>query len=151
MNQIGVIRGIERKIGVWSDRLTETESDLAAQEAIIAAPFAKQAELDTKTSIMQIPALFKHKAGKFGNVNIDIGGGRFDLATNYLASIGTTVSKKAAHRCGLLFGDPYGNRTSIILQISFNAIRTNDNFITGMDFIKGYFYICVVQSVVLFI
>lgn len=50
-----------------------------------------------------------------------------------------------------LFGDPYGNRTSIILQISFNAIRTNDNFITGMDFIKGYFYICVVQSVVLFI
>ena len=49
------------------------------------------------------------------------------------------------------FGDPYGNRTSIILQISFNAIRTNDNFITGMDFIKGYFYICVVQSVVLFI
>ena len=48
-------------------------------------------------------------------------------------------------------GDLYGNRTSIILQISFNAIRTNDNFITGMDFIKGYFYICVVQSVVLFI
>lgn len=47
---IGVIQGIERKIGVWSDRLTETESDLAAQEAIIAAPFAKQAELDAKTS-----------------------------------------------------------------------------------------------------
>ena len=113
MNQIGVIHGIERKIGVWSDRLTETESDLAAQEAIIAASFAKQAELDTKTSIMQIPALFKHKAVKFGDVNIDIGGGRFDLATNYLASIGTTVSKKAAHRCGLLFGDPYGNRTHV--------------------------------------
>lgn len=50
MNQIGVIQGIEHKIGVWSDRLTETESDLAAQEAIIAAPFAKQAELDAKTS-----------------------------------------------------------------------------------------------------
>ena len=50
MNQLGVIQGIEHKIGVWSDRLTETESDLAAQEAIIAAPFAKQAELDAKTS-----------------------------------------------------------------------------------------------------
>lgn len=50
MNQIGVIQGIEHKIGVWSDRLTETESDLAAQEAIIFSPFAKQAELDTKTS-----------------------------------------------------------------------------------------------------
>lgn len=47
---IGVIQGIEHKIGVWSDRLTETETDLAAQEAIIAAPFAKQAELDAKTS-----------------------------------------------------------------------------------------------------
>ena len=49
-----------------------------------------QAISSAKTSIMQIPALFKHKAVKFGDVNIDIGGGRFDLATNYLASIGTT-------------------------------------------------------------
>ena len=61
------------------------------------------------------------------------------------------IQKKKALANAKLFGDPYGNRTSIILQISFNAIRTNDNFITGMDFIKGYFYICVVQSVVLFI
>ena len=59
--------------------------------------------------------------------------------------------KNTPAQAGVFFGDPYGNRTSIILQISFNAIRTNDNFITGMDFIKGYFYICVVQSVVLFI
>lgn len=47
---IGVIQGIEHKIGVWSDRLTETETDLSAQEAIISSPFAKQAELDAKTS-----------------------------------------------------------------------------------------------------
>lgn len=50
MNQIGVIQGIEHKTGVWSDRLTETETDLSAQEAIISSPFAKQAELDAKTS-----------------------------------------------------------------------------------------------------
>ena len=31
-------------------RLTQTESDLAAQEAIISSPFAKQAELEQKTS-----------------------------------------------------------------------------------------------------
>lgn len=31
-------------------RLTQTESDLAAQEAIIVSPFAKLAELDAKTS-----------------------------------------------------------------------------------------------------
>lgn len=47
---IGVIQGIEHKIGVWSDRLTETETDLAAQEAIISSPFAKQAELEQKTA-----------------------------------------------------------------------------------------------------
>ena len=47
---IGVIQGIEHKIGVWSDRLAETKSDLAAQEAIISSPFAKQAELEAKTS-----------------------------------------------------------------------------------------------------
>lgn len=47
---IGVVQGIENRIGVWSDMLTETEADLAAQEDIISAPFAKQAELDAKTS-----------------------------------------------------------------------------------------------------
>lgn len=69
-----------------------------------------------------------------------------------LQKFGTiVVTRQKVKEIGDYFGDPYGNRTSIILQISFNAIRTNDNFITGMDFIKGYFYICVVQSVVLFI
>ena len=42
-----------------------------------------------KTSIKQIPALFKDKNVVFGKTNIDIGGGRFDLATNYLAEKGT--------------------------------------------------------------
>ena len=42
-----------------------------------------------KTSIPQIPALFKHKDVTFGKTNIDIGGGKFDLATNFLAEQGT--------------------------------------------------------------
>ena len=85
------------------------------------------------------------------------GGGRlrsrlFDSRTPLLLTMYNKKKEKSSTSCEVeLFGDPYGNRTSIILQISFNAIRTNDNFITGMDFIKGYFYICVVQSVVLFI
>ena len=41
------------------------------------------------TSIKQVPALFKNKNVTFGKVNIDIGGGKFDLATDYLSSIGT--------------------------------------------------------------
>lgn len=49
----------------------------------------EQAITSAKTSIMQIPALFKHKAVVFGKTNIDIGGGRFDLAKNYLAERGT--------------------------------------------------------------
>jgi hypothetical protein len=42
-----------------------------------------------KTSIKQIPALFKDKNAVFGETNIDIGGGKFDLAKNYLAERGT--------------------------------------------------------------
>ena len=49
----------------------------------------EQAITSAKTSIMQIPALFKHKAVVFGKTNVDIGGGRFDLAKNYLAERGT--------------------------------------------------------------
>lgn len=54
-----------------------------------------------KTSIKQVPALFKDKNTRFGDTNIDIGGGRFDLAKDYLASIGTR---------NMVF-DPY-NRTA---------------------------------------
>ena len=48
-----------------------------------------QAISSAKTSIKQIPALFKHSGVEFGKTNIDIGGGKFDLATNYLAERGT--------------------------------------------------------------
>lgn len=69
--------------------IDETFLKYVPKQFLTQAPVS-QAISSAKTSIMQIPALFKHKAVKFGDVNIDIGGGRFDLATNYLASIGTT-------------------------------------------------------------
>lgn len=47
---IGVIQGIDRKVNVWTESLAEVKTDLAAQENIIASPFAKQAELDQKTA-----------------------------------------------------------------------------------------------------
>lgn len=60
-----------------------------------------QAVSSAGTSIKQVPALFKNKNVTFGDTNIDIGGGRFDLATNYLRERGTK---------NMVF-DPY-NRTA---------------------------------------
>ncbi len=43
-----VAESIEEKIKLWEHSLAETQADMAEQEKLIAAPFAKQAELDTK-------------------------------------------------------------------------------------------------------
>ena len=42
-----------------------------------------------KTSIKQVAGMFKDKNAKFGKTNIDVGGGRFSLVTDYLAERGT--------------------------------------------------------------
>lgn len=42
-----------------------------------------------KTSIKQVAGMFKDKNAKFGKTNIDVGGGRFNLVTDYLAERGT--------------------------------------------------------------
>lgn len=49
----------------------------------------EQAISSAKTSLRQVPALFKDKNVLFGDVNIDIGGGKYDLATEFLAERGT--------------------------------------------------------------
>lgn len=43
-----VAESIEEKIKLWEHSLAETQADMAEQEKLIAAPFAKQAELDAK-------------------------------------------------------------------------------------------------------
>ena len=48
-----------------------------------------QAISSAATSIKQVPALFKNKNVKFKGINIDIGGGKFDEATDFLKSVGT--------------------------------------------------------------
>ena len=45
---IGVVESIEEKVKLWQHNLTELQTDIAEQEKLIAAPFAKQAELDQK-------------------------------------------------------------------------------------------------------
>ena len=45
---IGVVESVEEKVKVWRNTLAELQKDIAAQEKLIAEPFAKQAELDQK-------------------------------------------------------------------------------------------------------
>ena len=45
-----VVEGIDGRIEAWNEALKETQADLAAQQKMIAEPFAKQAELDRKTA-----------------------------------------------------------------------------------------------------
>ena len=61
-----------------------------------------QAVSSAKTSIKQVPALFTDNRVKFGKVNVDIGGGKYDLASDYLKERGTK---------NLLF-DPYNRDRS---------------------------------------
>lgn len=72
-----------------------------------------QAISSAGTSIKQIPALFKDKNVRFGKTNIDIGGGKFDLATDYLTSMGTK---------NLVF-DPY-NRSEEVNSSTLAYLRS---------------------------
>ena len=45
---IGVVESIGEKVKLWQHNLTELQTDIAEQEKLIAAPFAKQSELDQK-------------------------------------------------------------------------------------------------------
>lgn len=90
-------------LGIGSEAVTE--ADRAEDEAdrarvinsIEGARFSiedddrpvEQAISSAKTSLRQVPALFKDKNVQFGDVNIDIGGGKYDLATEFLAERGT--------------------------------------------------------------
>ncbi len=81
-----------------------------------------QAISSAKTSLRQVPALFKNPNVRFGEVNIDIGGGRFDLATEYLAERGTR---------NLVF-DPYNrgeetNRATLDYLMAGNRADTATN------------------------
>lgn len=96
---------LEREmLGIGSEAVTEAEraEDEADRARVInsieGARFStdedddrpvEQAISSAKTSLRQVPALFKDKNVQFGDVNIDIGGGKYDLATEFLAERGT--------------------------------------------------------------
>lgn len=83
-------------------RFSEDEDDQPVKQAISSA----------KTSIRQVPALFKDKNARFGEINVDVGGDRFDLATDYLAERGTR---------NLIF-DPY-NRDEATNRATLDFLR----------------------------
>lgn len=73
----GICDEIEKQIG--GVQHSERERDDVVSQEITSA----------KTSIKQVAGLFKDKNAKFGKTNIDVGGGRFNLVTDYLAERGT--------------------------------------------------------------
>lgn len=86
----GICDEIERELGnenaakensAWDGgtQFSERERDDVVSQEITSA----------KTSIKQVAGLFKDKNAKFGKTNIDVGGGRFNLVTDYLAERGT--------------------------------------------------------------
>lgn len=81
---------------------TDEDDDQPVEQAISSA----------KTSLRQVPALFKDKNVQFGDVNIDIGGGKYDLATEFLAERGTQ---------NLVF-DPY-NRGEVTNRATLDFLR----------------------------
>lgn len=84
------IQTIEYEAGDQLDRLAKVESVEGARFSIEDNDQpVEQAISSAKTSLRQVPALFKDKNVQFGDVNIDIGGGKYDLATEFLAERGT--------------------------------------------------------------
>ena len=57
-HMVAVVEGITERVNEWNAQLLETKKDMAEQEKLIQAPFAKQAELDEKrkryTEVMEI-------------------------------------------------------------------------------------------------
>lgn len=93
-------------------RFSEDEDDQPVKQAISSA----------KTSIRQVPALFKDKNARFGEINVDVGGGRFDLATDYLAERGTR---------NLIF-DPY-NRDEATNRATLDFLRAGNRADTATN------------------
>lgn len=90
--------------------------DDGEDEEVFSSPTAtpvKQEIGSAGTSIKQIPALFTDPRVEWGETNIDIGGGKFDLATDYLREKGVL---------NLVF-DPY-NRSDAVNADTLNWLRS---------------------------
>ena len=99
---------------VVSEEQNQSREYLEDVDAITNSPVT-QAISSAKTSIKQIPALFKDKNVHFKETNVDIGGGKFDLATEFLAEQGVK---------NYLF-DPY-NRPENINLSTLNFLRSGN-------------------------
>lgn len=73
----------------FSSVFRENEADGAQHSNRERDDVVSQEITSAKTSIKQVAGLFKDKNAKFGKTNIDVGGGRFNLVTDYLAERGT--------------------------------------------------------------
>lgn len=118
------IQTIEYEAGDQLDRLAKVESVEGARFSTDEDDDqpVEQAISSAKTSLRQVPALFKDKNVQFGDVNIDIGGGKFDLATEFLAERGTK---------NLVF-DPY-NRGEATNRATLDFLRAGNRADTATN------------------
>ena len=72
------VRLNNQRLSGQMDIASNSNSTTPDEDVKSSAPVAQQIS-SAKTSIRQIPALFKNKNVEFGKTNIDIGGGKFDL------------------------------------------------------------------------
>lgn len=129
-NQKLLNRLAEKNIPVIEYRAEDEADRTRAINSIEGARFSvdeenqpvEQAISSAKTSIRQVPALFKDKNARFGESNVDIGGGRFDLATDYLAERGTR---------NLIF-DPY-NRDEATNRATLDFLRAGNRADTATN------------------
>lgn len=129
-NQKLLNRLAEKNIPVIEYRAEDEADRTRAINSIEGARFSvdeenqpvEQAISSAKTSIRQVPALFKDKSARFGESNVDIGGGRFDLATDYLAERGTR---------NLIF-DPY-NRDEATNRATLDFLRAGNRADTATN------------------
>lgn len=79
---------VDRELGITeNEEAVELGQDEYLLETEDDAPIGQEVS-SAGTSIKQVPALFNNKNVVWGKVNIDIGGGRFDLATDFLKERG---------------------------------------------------------------
>lgn len=110
------VHNVFRKIetgDIWSRK----PQDISAGNG--GAMYSAQEYTSADTSLNQIPAIFKKVPWKDGTINIDIGGGKFDLATDYMKEQGVT---------NIVF-DPF-NRDTAHNRKAFEIIKAKGDTVT---------------------
>jgi hypothetical protein len=94
-----------------------------------------------KTSVNQVPALHKKINWRFGDTNLDIGGGKYEAATEYLNSKGVNnlvydpYNRSKEHNTNVL--SHYIYNTATIANV-LNVIMTDEERVRALETAQSY-------------